>query len=78
LQTEEERQLNKMIRRDEKKLLRTRKNVDLDMVDSTKVSFHPQELRSNRCVLLVKLNMQISVVYFKLTVVHIVYPVSLL
>jgi len=52
-QTEEERQLRKMVRREEKKLTR-RKDVELDVIDSSKVSFNPQELRSQRFVAWIK------------------------
>jgi len=46
LQTEEERQLRKMVRREEKKLTR-RKDGDRD-VDSAQGNFNPQDLRSQR------------------------------
>jgi len=46
LQTEEERQLRKMVRREEKKL--TRRNYNDRDVDSAQGSFNPQDLRSQR------------------------------
>jgi len=49
MQTEEERQLRKILRREEKKLIR-RKDADQDVVDHGKVGFNPQELRSQRFV----------------------------
>lgn len=50
LQTEDEKQLRKMVRRDEKKLTR-RKDADREVIDSAKVSFNPQELLSRRSVI---------------------------
>jgi len=49
LQTEEERQLRKTFRREEKKMTR-KKDGDFDVDDHGKVGFNPQELRSQRFV----------------------------
>ena len=49
LQTEEERQLRKMVRREERKLTR-RKDGDRDVIDCAQGSFNPQDLRSQRFV----------------------------
>ena len=55
LQTEDERQLRKMVRRDEKKMSR-KKDGDRDVVDHGKVGFNPQELRNQRFVVQIKCN----------------------
>jgi len=55
LQTEEERQLRKMVRREEKKSTR-RKEADCEVVDSAKVDFNPHELRNQRFVARMKCN----------------------
>jgi len=54
LQTEEERQLRKMVQR-EKKLTR-RKEGDNGGTDSAKLGFNPQELRSHRFLAWIKFN----------------------
>jgi len=49
MQTEEERQIRKMVRRDEKKQIR-RKDGERGVVDSANDGFNPQELRNRRFV----------------------------